>query len=52
MDDELTVDFRKQTSAHDVVTVIATRPLTDNENWTVMEKDSFVVFRDGLSHTL
>jgi predicted glutamine amidotransferase len=29
------------------VTVIATRPLTRNEEWTVMKRDSLVVFRKG-----
>ena len=32
IDADLTVDFRKETTPNDVVTVIATRPLTNNED--------------------
>ncbi len=47
LDEDLTVDFEKETTPDDVVTVIATRPLTANEEWTVMERGSTVVFRKG-----
>lgn len=47
LDDDLTVDFAKETTPNDVVTVIATRPLTVNEAWTVMEPGQLAVFRDG-----
>lgn len=46
IDAQMTVDFTKETSPKDVVTVIATRALTD-EQWTVMKKGELKVFRDG-----
>ncbi len=48
IDVELTVDFSKETTPRDIVTVIATRPLTHHEPWEVMAPGSMVVFRDGL----
>ncbi len=48
VDTELTVNFAKETTPRDIVTVIATRPLTDHEPWQVMERGSLVLFRDGL----
>ncbi len=48
IDTELTVDFSKETSPNDIVTVIATRPLTHNENWQIMAPGSMVTFRNGL----
>ncbi len=47
IDTDLTVDFSKETTSKDIVTVIATRPLTRNEEWTVMKRGSLVVFRKG-----
>ncbi len=47
IDKEMTVDFAKETTARDVVTVIATKPLTHDESWQVMERGSSVIFRDG-----
>jgi glutamine amidotransferase len=47
IDTDMTVDFSKETTPKDVVTVIATRPLTRNEEWTVMKRGSLVVFRKG-----
>ena len=47
-DADMTVDFHQETTPQDVVTVIATRPLTTNETWTVMSAGNFVVFKDGL----
>ena len=43
----MTVDFQEETSATDVVTVIATRPLTKDEAWTKMEEGQFCVFNFG-----
>ena len=48
IDDDVTIDFAKETTPRDIVTVIATHPLTDNETWTLMQAGEFVVFRDGL----
>jgi len=42
-----TIDFRKFTTPKDIVTVIASRELTDNETWIKMKRGEFVVFRDG-----
>ncbi len=46
IDAQIKVDFKKEASPKDVVTIIATRPLTD-ESWTVMSKGELKVFRDG-----
>ena len=48
IDTELTVDFAKETTPNDIVTVIATKPLTDHEPWTAMERGGLVTFKDGL----
>ncbi|RRJ84558.1 class II glutamine amidotransferase [Aestuariirhabdus litorea] len=47
-DAELSVDFRNETTPGDVVTVIATSPLTENEQWNPMKAGEFRVFRDGV----
>ena len=41
------VDFSKLTTPKDVVTVIASRALTDNEEWHHMKKGEFTVFKNG-----
>jgi len=47
IDKDWQVDFQKETSAKDVVTVIATRPLTSNEHWDVISPGELKVFLDG-----
>ena len=47
VDADLTADFEKETTPRDVVTVVATRPLTRDEAWHVMPPDSCVVFCQG-----
>lgn len=47
IDEDLSVDFSRVTSSTDVVTIVATRPLTRNEQWTTVDKGALVVFRDG-----
>jgi len=47
LDAELRVDFSEVTTPRDVVTVIATRPLTADEAWTPIRKGSLVVFDAG-----
>jgi predicted glutamine amidotransferase len=47
VDQDLTVDFAALTTPNDIVTVIATLPLTDNEAWTRMGAGQLVLFRDG-----
>ena len=41
------IDFSMVTTPKDIVTVIASRALTDNEQWNVMQKGEFRVFKDG-----
>ena len=47
IDDDLTVDFAKETTPHDIVTVVATGPLTRNERWISVPKRKLTAFRDG-----
>tara|TARA_R110002074_G_scaffold402348_1_gene608390 strand:- start:31238 stop:32017 length:780 start_codon:yes stop_codon:yes gene_type:complete len=47
LDADMSVDFKKETSDTDVVTVIATEPLTSNEQWTKMAAGEFNVFHLG-----
>ena len=44
----MSVDFAKETTPRDIVTGIATKPLTEGEPWHVMERGEMTVFRDGL----
>lgn len=46
-DRDLTIDFQSETTPNDVVTVVATEPLTDNENWNRIHTGELVVFADG-----
>ncbi|RLV58648.1 class II glutamine amidotransferase [Parashewanella curva] len=46
-DTDMTVDFDKETTPNDVVTVIATRPLTTNEEWTVLKEGQWRLFELG-----
>jgi predicted glutamine amidotransferase len=47
IDEDLAVDFSKETTPNDVVTVVATGPLTRDECWTTVAKRSLIAFRDG-----
>lgn len=47
-DAELTVDFCEETTPNDVVTVIATEPLTANEAWVSLHSGEMVTFADGV----
>ena len=47
-DTDVTVDFHQETTPNDVVTVIATAPLTDDETWVFMKAGEIEVFRQGL----
>ena len=47
IDTKEVIDFRKFTTQKDIVTVIASRALTDNEEWQTMTKGEFLVFRNG-----
>lgn len=48
IDTEFNVNFNEVTTENDVVTVIATRPLTDNECWTKLAPEEFVLFKLGI----
>ena len=48
-DAELTVDFAKVTTKNDIVTMIATQPLTHNEQWQIMTPGEMIVFCDGIT---
>ena len=41
------IDFSKVTTPKDIVTMIASMKLTDNEEWTDMQKGELLVFRNG-----
>jgi predicted glutamine amidotransferase len=47
VDDDVEVDFSRLTTPQDRVAVIATQPLTDNEQWTPLQPGELAVFRDG-----
>lgn len=46
-DAQLQVDFGTETTENDIVSVIATEPLTNNEQWHVIEKNKLSVFKNG-----
>jgi predicted glutamine amidotransferase len=47
IDTDVTIDFDKETTPNDVVTVVATRPLTGNEQWHIMQPGDWKLFRRG-----
>jgi len=47
IDEDMIVDFQKETSDKDVVTIIATRPLTKDEQWQKMKEGEYCVFHFG-----
>jgi len=46
-DVDCTVDFKLHTDRDDCVSVIATKPLTDDEEWIEMKKGELIVFDQG-----
>ncbi|WP_257294072.1 class II glutamine amidotransferase [Endozoicomonas sp. YOMI1] len=46
-DDDITVDFARETTENDIVTVVATDPLTIDETWHPILPGEMVVFGDG-----
>lgn len=46
-DTELEIDFSACTTPRDIVSVVATEPLTLNETWHIMQPGELVVFRCG-----
>jgi glutamine amidotransferase len=47
IDEDIAIDFNQETTLNDVVTVIATLPLTSNEQWHKMETSSYRLFHHG-----
>lgn len=47
VDDDEVIDFSQYTKETDRVVIISTFPITKDEVWTRMGKDSFVFFKDG-----
>jgi len=47
IDCDMAVDFQEETTDKDVVSVVATQPLTDNEEWTPIPRGKLVVFKEG-----
>jgi predicted glutamine amidotransferase len=47
IDDDISIDFQQETNSNDVVTVIATLPLTSNEQWHKMATNHYLLFHDG-----
>lgn len=47
IDKEMTVNFKEVTTENDVVTVIATRPLTENEDWQQLSPKQWQLFKLG-----
>ena len=47
IDSDWIIDFQKETTPNDIVTVVATEPLTQDETWNKMESGTFVLFKEG-----
>lgn len=47
VDEDLSIDFAEVTTPHDRVAVIATQPLTDNEQWQPFQTGELLIFVDG-----
>ena len=47
-DEDLSVDFARETTADDRVAVVATEPLTRDEPWTAMTPGQVMTFRHGV----
>ncbi|WP_010457710.1 class II glutamine amidotransferase, partial [Acidovorax radicis] len=46
-DEDVRLDFSRETSERDEVAVIVTSPLTTNETWTAFGKGELLVFEQG-----
>jgi len=46
-DADMQVDFQAETTPNDVVSVLATEPLTDNESWTLYQPGEWRLWRGG-----
>ena len=46
-DADVSVDFQAETTPNDIVTVLATEPLTDNEKWHLYQPGEWILWRAG-----
>src|SRR5690606_6439646 len=44
IDEDVEIDFQQETTPNDIVTVIATQPLTNNEQWHKMQPGEYSLF--------
>ena len=47
IDSDWVIDFKQETTDNDVVTVVATQPLTQDEQWHKMAVGEYVLFKYG-----
>jgi glutamine amidotransferase len=47
IDDDVEINFQEKTTPNDVVTVVATQPLTCNEEWFRMKPGEYALFHFG-----
>ncbi len=47
VDEDITVNFQEETTLDDIVTVVATQPLTGNEQWNRMKPGQYNLFHFG-----
>ncbi len=47
IDEDVTIDFQKETTSKDVVSIVATQPLTEDEEWHKMQPGEFALFHHG-----
>ncbi|RKS84711.1 glutamine amidotransferase [Orbus hercynius] len=47
IDEDMEIDFAQHTTPNDIVTVVATNPLTSNENWQKMQSGTASLFKSG-----
>ncbi len=47
LDEDVEINFQEETTPNDVVSVIATQPLTGNETWTRMKPGEYSLFHFG-----
>jgi glutamine amidotransferase len=46
-DHDWKIDFAAETTPRDIVTIVATRPLTRDEQWTDIPRNMLLIFRNG-----
>lgn len=49
IDADFTIDFSKETTSEDIVTVLATHPLTNNEQWQPIPQQALKIFHSGVT---